>query len=524
MSATTTPTKDQMLDRVSVFIASNGGSANVRQILANCYGNTSPDSNAINAAHRRLFADARFVMTGDGAEAVVSLAGEPETLTAEPEPATETGAITDGAPVVPQDDATAEPVAEPAPDIDAKPISQTIIDIAVGQILTIAAAEGGYVSIPDLTKRILAMSAAEIDAAINYLARDGQIDGECIHIAVILEPTGWQAAMALAKKMSDLVLAKKDDEINAYRKRVAREKELADEIQACEADVEACKARVSVAKDDLATANEKLAAFVRGDVQTTFLGEKSATAPTGEVTAYEQGMRHFNPKKAEAVNPYPADPQASDWQRGYDAAKAQHTEKNPAPAVETEATATGEAIFPDAPKAPVRQASELGLTVDQLDRAFLDDLILDEIRRGSVVSVGDKTIYAFEREYVVIDGTQVEPLHYLALPLYRQAGSTNEWADLGHEAKYGRCVEGVDQTEEAKGQRQTGGEFCGKVVKVGRKKCVVGPMSDALVIAVQEVTPAASDEPGDEGIPEDGRDTESFTGESDESTGETSEE
>jgi hypothetical protein len=517
MSATTTLTKDQMLDRVSVFIASNGGSANVRQILANCYGNTSPDSNAINAAHRRLFADARFVMAGDGAEAVVSIACEPETLTAEPEPATETGAITDGAPVVPQDDATAEPVADAAPVAEAPKLTPAFLEIAVGQVLGAASGKGGCIPVGDLPGSTAFVKATDFPEVLDSMVMDGTIEDHSLLLngMVQLTASGWQAAMLRAKKMSDLELAKKDDEINAYRKRVAREKELADEIQACEADVEACKARVSVAKDDLATANEKLAAFVRGDVQTTFLGEKTATAPTGEVTAYEQGMRHFDPKKAEAVNPYPADPQASDWQRGYDAAKAQHTENNPAPAVEPEATATGEAIFPDAPKAPVRQAAELGLTVDQLDRAFLDDLILDEIRRGSVVSVSDKTIYAFEREYVVIDGTQVEPLHYLALPLYRQAGSTNEWADLGHEAKYGRCVEGVDQTEEAKGQRQTGGEFCGKVVKVGRKKCVVGPMSDALVIAVQEVTPAAGDEPGDEGIPEDGRDTESFTVESD---------
>lgn len=69
-----------------------------------------------------------------------------------------------------------------------------------------------------------------------------------------------------------------------------------------------------------------------------------------------------------------------------------------------------------------------------------------------------------------------------------------------HEAKYGRAVGDFDQSEEAKAQRQVGGEWCGLVVKVSRKVYVVGPQADALHLAYlpPEPTPAVVDAPADE--------------------------
>lgn len=81
-----------------------------------------------------------------------------------------------------------------------------------------------------------------------------------------------------------------------------------------------------------------------------------------------------------------------------------------------------------------------------------------------------------------------------------------------HEAKYGRAVGDFDQSDEAKAQRQVGGEWCGLVVKVGRKVYVVGPQADALHLAYlpPEPTPAAvdapADEPGSDDAPQDVQD------------------
>jgi hypothetical protein len=60
-----------------------------------------------------------------------------------------------------------------------------------------------------------------------------------------------------------------------------------------------------------------------------------------------------------------------------------------------------------------------------------------------------------------------------------------------HEAKYGRAVGDFDQSDEAKAQRQVGGEWCGLVVKVSRRVYVVGPQADALHLAYLPPEPAA---------------------------------
>jgi hypothetical protein len=74
----------------------------------------------------------------------------------------------------------------------------------------------------------------------------------------------------------------------------------------------------------------------------------------------------------------------------------------------------------------------------------------------------------------------------------------DEWQQT-HEAKLGRAVQDFDQNDEAKVQRQVGGEWCGLVVKVGRKVWVVGPQSDALHLAYLPPEPAQE---GAESAPE----------------------
>ena len=312
-------------------------------------------------------------------------------------------------------------------------------------------------------------------------------------ILLVLTCPGWTEAMAQAKAKADAELAKKNDELRALHKHVATEKELAEEVRACEHEVEAAKQTVAACKESLAEANKQLAAFVRGDVQPSFLD--TPTAPTGEVTAYEKGMQAWDPNKADAVNPFRDDPQRSDWQRGYDAGKAQNPKK--------EAPQAGGVIFKDAPKAIHKTADEIGTHIDALDRAMMDENERQEIRIGTVLGVAKNTVSAYEREYLIVMGDGGGPdFQYLALPLYTK----DEWQQL-YEARFGRCVEGIDQTEDAKAQRQVGGEFCGKVVKLGRKKAVIGPVDDAMCITAvvdDSATTPAADEPEPEDDDQDG--------------------
>ena len=88
----------------------------------------------------------------------------------------------------------------------------------------------------------------------------------------------------------------------------------------------------------------------------------------------------------------------------------------------------------------------------------------------------------------------------LVVPLYRKDDWQHSFAE-----KYGNGVRGLDQTAEAKAQRQAGGAYCGLVVKVGRKEYTVGPMEQALVLVepMDRESPAADDTDSGAGFPDD---------------------
>jgi hypothetical protein len=523
MSSTSTKSKMSpalmaAMDRTRDFIASNFGSANVRQILVTVFGNKNPEPDHIDAAHRTLREDERFDIVGEGAAAVVTIKGpatEPETLDPqalaagaaaedrqdEPAPPTEHELTTASEfPDHPNEDSAAAfhkavaekmetPPADQAPTIDAQPTNEIVLKACAAAILSGMAANSGEA--PEALD-VIGYAKEEVAAAVGNLFLGGLVEkvNDSGAILLVLTCAGWTEAMALAKKKADAELQKKNDELRALHKHIFTEKELAEEVRACEHEVEAAKQTVAACKESLAEANKKLAAFVRGDVQTSFLAEDSATAPTGEVTAYEKGMQAWDPAKAEAVNPFRDDPQRTDWQRGYDAGKKQNPKKEPA-------AKAGDPVFPGAPKAIHKTADEIGTDIDVLDRAMMDEPERNEIRIGTPLNVATNTVSAYEREYLVIEGAGGGPdFQYLALPLYTK----DEWQQL-YEARFGRCVEGIDQTEDAKTQRQIGGEFCGKVVKLGRKKAVIGPVDDALCITAIDdnaTTPPAEDEPEDD--------------------------
>jgi hypothetical protein len=87
------------------------------------------------------------------------------------------------------------------------------------------------------------------------------------------------------------------------------------------------------------------------------------------------------------------------------------------------------------------------------------------------------------------------------IPLY----STDEWQQL-HEQSFGRKVDDFDQSDEAKDNRQRGGDWCGLVVKCGRRSWVVGPQLDAMHV-VYEAEEVRSDDVGyDADVPPDDED------------------
>lgn len=382
------------------------------------------------------------------------------------------------------------PTPEPAPA--PKPLDPVTRLSLVGILLFIAEQAGTATERATVIKRAQVfdqeervLAAIEAGAAKGLLLVDlvGQ-EGQTPERRLTLTVDGWREVLATKEAAAMAALTKKDDELKAFRKRVSREHELAAEVQACEADVEASKAATAAAKERLAEANQRLAAFVRGDVQPTLFDDDS-----GHRSAYEQGYGAFDPAKAGAVNPYPADPQASAWQRGYDEAKAKHQpEENEEDEGEEQPAAEVKPAEEPAPWAGLElvayQDKARHFAAADLEAIITPEGLLGEARRGEAVAVKEHIITAYERAYVVIARHGAA---FLALPLYDK----DEWAQL-HEATYGRSVEGVDQTDEAKVHRQTGGEFCGRVVKMGRKKAVIGPMKDGLLI---DTTPPAPAEP-----------------------------
>jgi hypothetical protein len=212
-------------------------------------------------------------------------------------------------------------------------------------------------------------------------------------------------------------------ELRAHQEREAREKEAAGLVRATEHELEGAKAHTAAIKEKLAQANQALAAIVMGGAQTSFLEKKPEDA--GEEPASEAERRWLGCKQV-------------------DAEKARVT-------------------FP---------------AIDEVCPMGHEPLAPSE----KPLSVTPVTLYG-ELPFLVAEHYGTDGFRCFAcLPLL----SKDEWQQL-YEAKYGRAVEGFDQSDEAKHQRQLGGPDCGRVVKLGRKKAVVGPKEQALIVCFETV-------------------------------------
>lgn len=260
-------------------------------------------------------------------------------------------------------------------------------------------------------------------------------------------------------ELAKLELAKRDDEIRAYKDRVAEEHRLVQLVRARESAVESAKAGVTAAKERLEEALQSMTAFLSGSVQTDFREDADRAAVSGDMTAYEQGASAFSRGIAFGACAYEQDSeQWIEWRRGWRLARMGTVEE--------------------------RDAKKLKLTASDLGDRLLEEGALAIGEKAP--KIGEITVQCMERDWLVVDAADTQPggkpcpVKFLILPIY----STDEWQQLC-EADYGRAVDGFDQNDEAKARRTAGGIDCGRVVKLGRKKGVVGPLKHAITVVAE---------------------------------------
>jgi hypothetical protein len=338
----------------------------------------------------------------------------------------------------------------------APPPTDTLEAISAVQILLLVAAAGG--SLPEAQikiERAKVLDESRTDAALESCVTKGALfatlsgGGRSFELTA----TGWALSLAAVTERHKQEQTKKDVELRAFRRRLEDEHSLSHDVEMAALAVESCKQSLAAAKEDHNDALTKLAIYVKGDVQPTLFDIKPDAEPTGELGAFERGASaQAQGRKCEAPDGMEED-DAKAWRRGWRFSLMNGVKEQ-------------------------RDLSKLpGLTP-----AALADALVAAIPEGQdppkVEAVKSDALGA---PHLVADALAAHQGkdRYLLLPLYER----EEWATL-HSATYGNAVVGRDQDDGAKARRQTGGEHCGRIVAVGRKKLAIGPMSDAVVVVV----------------------------------------
>lgn len=273
------------------------------------------------------------------------------------------------------------------------------------------------------------------------------------------------------KKDAELVALRRENK--ALRAHQQEERQLANEVQAAELDLEGAQAERTAARERLAEANKRLATFVRGepkrDVETGKQQELMDTKPKGAkpgplVDPTRDGAAAHKAGKLLGTNPWPKEaPERRLWDAGYLAAKWG--------------------------KAPMNRAIKYGLFLQGLiDAAIEGDCLPPGEKAPSVAAVS-----AGGHQWLVVDAWKAgesDPARFALVQLLPKTDYVDLWR-----SKYGPPVAGVDASDEAKATRTAGGVDCGRMVKVGAKQFVVGPMEAAMVLTVAEVDQKAAKPP-----------------------------
>lgn len=100
--------------------------------------------------------------------------------------------------------------------------------------------------------------------------------------------------------------------------------------------------------------------------------------------------------------------------------------------------------------------------------------------QSEVHQIGSEVIEVKGGRYLLRESS-MDDRRWFAQPVLTK----DEWQQL-HEEEYGRPLKDFDQNDEAKATRQAGGEDCGRLVRVSRSLCVLGPEKHGIVITVPD--------------------------------------
>jgi hypothetical protein len=239
-----------------------------------------------------------------------------------------------------------------------------------------------------------------------------------------------------------------EERLRYFEQRREKEQHLLSQRDSALAAIEGAKARVQSCKGELAEVEEEIAALLKEPMPMTF-----EATPIGQAIAAAEGEA----SAAAAPPPVPA------WE------------------------SILPAVSPDAVKLLDDAAGDELPTVDALCGALLAPQAMmggKRVIKQSVQVYGTPWVVSHLWKDEATGACRANVIRLYTKDEYQQT----------HEAKYGRAVGDFDQSDEAKAQRQIGGEWCGLVVKVGRKVYVVGPQADALHLAYCPPEPAPAAE------------------------------
>lgn len=269
----------------------------------------------------------------------------------------------------------------------------------------------------------------------------------------VLTAAGWKRVMTLRTEAHELVIARKDCELAAHREYALGEQQLLKVIDAKAAAVDSAKGSLNLAKEALKQAHDNLAAHCAGGPQANGVQQSLLNVPGVMPAAAKDGG-----------------PLASDW-------------KKMLPGVE-----------PD--RVVVYDGADKGMPEQQ---QVLDAVLLP------IVFDGDKRVIDTEKALKIFDHPCIvtacwhDPVLHESRANLTRLYTVKEWVSRFAQT-LGQAVEGQDQTEDAKRQRQTEGAWCGLQIRVGNKTMVVGPQSQALhIVHPAPVVPNEPDEPGHDG-------------------------
>lgn len=242
------------------------------------------------------------------------------------------------------------------------------------------------------------------------------------------------------------------DRLRYFEERRAKEQGLLAQRDSALAAIEGAKARVQSCKGELAEVEEEIAALLKSPVPMAF-----EATPIGQAIAEAEQEDDEDDEPAAPAAPEPP----------------------PVPAWESLLPA----VSPEAVKLLDAAAGDELPTVDALCGALLAPQAMMGGKR-----VLKQSVQVYGTPWIVTHLWKDEASGACRANVVRLY-TKDEWQQ-SCEAKFGRAVGDFDQSDEAKAQRQTGGEWCGLVVKVGRKVYVVGPQADALHLAYCPPEPA----------------------------------